>query len=71
MNIMTEVVSAERLTNTASGNPRWRVVTRTGAWRTKDDAQVGHTYFDNLAHRKAKVNLEINGQGRIVGCEVL
>lgn len=71
MKILTAIMGAERRLNTVSGNPRWKITTRTGAWNTKADAQIGHTDFETLATNKAQVELEIDGQGAIVGCVVI
>jgi hypothetical protein len=71
---MTEAVSkvtfvatlqgAQRLLNTESGNPRWRVFTPSGALLTEPDALCEVTeHFGKL------VRFTVNGKGRIIGIE--
>ena len=40
------VMAAERLVNSPSGNPVWRITTSAGTWRTGTDSQVGFTTWE-------------------------
>jgi len=58
------VQGAQRLRNSANGNPRYRVFTMDGAYLTKVDAQVN---FEVTNHIGQPVRITLDSDGHIVG----
>lgn len=70
--VLTEIVSVKRLLNSASGNPRWALVTRTGTYRTAMDANCNYGVKDYVdPDAPQQVRLTLSGQGLVVGIEYL
>lgn len=44
----TDLVSVTRLLNSASGNPRWRLLTKHGSYDTRPDSQCNYDVKDTL-----------------------
>jgi len=59
-----KIIRLKRLRNTKDGNPQWEVQTSEGFYKTKPDAQIGHT-IQNWEGRD-DVWLTIDGYGYIV-----
>jgi len=57
---------AQRLQNTQSGNPRWRVFTPSGAHLTEPDTDCA---LGITEHFGKLVRFTVNGKGRIIGIE--
>ena len=69
MEILTEIVSVKRLLNSASGNPRWTLITRTGTYRTSMDADCNYGVKDD--GETHQVRLTVNEKGHVTGIEYL
>jgi len=62
--VKTRVIELTRFTNTVNGNPRWRIVTTHGVFRTKDDASVNYEISEGSFYgRSVVLYLE---RGRVV-----
>ncbi len=61
--LRVRVKSVTRLTNSPSGNPMWRVITKNGAFRTVPDTQA--TYKISSHHVGQIVDITIDDRGRI------
>lgn len=61
--LLVTVENINRLTNSPSGNPMWRVITKHGAFRTVPDTQA--TYKISSAHVGQEVEITIDERGRI------
>lgn len=61
-----QIVSAERLNNSAAGNPRWHLTFDAEPFTatTEPDAQCGHI-VSNYAGRAIPVTVETNTAGRV------
>ena len=65
--VRTQIVNTQRLSNTGSGNPRWRLFTRFGVFDTNPDAQCNYLPFDAWAHGpRPDVVLTVNGAGKVI-----
>ena len=72
--VKASIVHVKRRSNTASGNPRYTLVTPYGKFDTEPDAQVNYIVSDGLAARPRlprEVELTLNGSGRVIGCEFI
>lgn len=72
--IKATIVHVKRRPNTASGNPRYWLITPSGKFETEPDAQVNYIISDGLAARPTtprEVWLTFNGAGHVIGCEFI
>ena len=66
--ITTHLVSVSRLPSSANGNPRYKVETADGTYRTKPDAMHAYALSADMAPRP--VTLTLDGREQIVGVEL-
>ena len=68
--VVVGIANAVRLPNTASGNPRWKLLTQAGVFETKPDAQCNYQPFDAWAQKpRPQVQLTLDGAGKVIGAE--
>lgn len=58
-----QITNLHRLPNSTSGNPRWRVDTSEGSWKTAQDSQCGGLLGPSWVGKRAVVTLR---KGEIV-----
>lgn len=65
----TTIVQAQRLNNSPSGNPRWKLHTAFGSFLTAVDADCNYTSFDTWADDRVPVELTLSPDGRVTHAE--
>lgn len=61
--VPTSLIKAERLPNTKSGNPRWRLYTESGIYLTAPDVQQAH---EQMSEKTGPITLKIEGD-KVIG----
>jgi len=68
--IVTSIALLKKVGNTASGNPKYRMLTRHGVYETELDAQVNYTLRERWTERpRPLVRLTFNDAGHVIGAE--
>lgn len=59
-----EVMKLKRLSNSESGNPRWRVITDKGIFLTETDSQAGYS-LASAEYQSGRVKIVIGRNNKI------